>query len=230
MTLTVARRYRGPADSGNGGYVSGLLAGRVGSAAADTAAVVTLRSPPPLDTPLSVVADGDGAVRLFEGERLVAEAARSRLDVDAVAPVDGERARAASGAYPGFTAHPFPECFVCGTARGTGDGLRLFPGRLGDGRTACVWTVAPESAGRSELVWAALDCPGAWAAEIEGRPMVLGRMAATAVALPGPGEECVVMGRLLGSEGRKTWTATTAYGADGRELGRAHATWITLAL
>jgi hypothetical protein len=36
------------------------------------------------------------------------------------------------------------------------------------------------------------------------------------------------MGLLLGAEGRKTWTATTAYGADGRELGRAHATWLTI--
>ena len=58
--------------------------------------------------------------------------------------------------------------------------------------------------------------------------MVLGRMTARVVALPEVGERCVVMGRLLGSEGRKVWTASTAYGADGRELGRAHATWITL--
>lgn len=227
MTLTVSRRFRGPADSGNGGYVAGLLAGRLGTA--DTAAVVTLRTPPPLDTPLAVVTDDDGGTRLYDGERLVAEAAPSALDVDAVAPVDAERARAASESYPGFATHPFPECFVCGTARAPGDGLRLFTGRLGDGRTAGCWTVAPEFAGRPELVWAALDCPGAWAADIEGRPMVLGRVAAAAVALPQPGEECVVMGQLLGSQGRKTWTATTCYGADGRELGRAHATWITIA-
>jgi hypothetical protein len=37
------------------------------------------------------------------------------------------------------------------------------------------------------------------------------------------------MGQLLGSEGRKTWTASTVYGTDGRELGRAHATWISIA-
>ena len=35
-------------------------------------------------------------------------------------------------------------------------------------------------------------------------------------------------GLLIGYEGRKTWTATTAYGADGRELGRASATWIAI--
>lgn len=229
MTLTVTRRFRGPADSGNGGYVCGLLAGRIVANAGDTAAVVTLRTPPPLDTPLAVVSEGDGAVLLLDGERLVAEAARSRLEVDAVEPVGAERARAASESYAGFAEHPFPECFVCGTARAPGDGLRLFPGGLGDGRTAGVWTVAREFAGRPELVWAALDCPGAWTADIEGRPMVLGRMTAAASASPEADEECVVMGQLLGSEGRKTWTATTCYGADGRELGRAHATWITIA-
>ncbi len=229
MTLTVAHRFRGPADSGNGGYVCGLLAERVGAAVGDTAAVVTLRNPPPLDTPLAVVTEGDGGIQLLDGERLIAEAARSRLEVDAVTPVDAERARAASESYRGFVTHPFPECFVCGPTRTPGDGLRLFPGRLGDGRSACVWHVTPEFAGRAEFVWAALDCPGGWAAEIEGRPMVLGRMTAGVAALPEADEECVVMGRLVGSEGRKTWTATTCYGADGRELGRAHATWITIA-
>jgi len=228
VTLTVEHRYRGPSDSGNGGYVAGLVATRAGATAGGSAAVVTLRNAPPLDTPLAVVADGDGGVRVVHGETVVAEGARSSLAVDPVPPVDRPAARSASAGYPGLTTHPFPECFVCGPTRDPGDGLRLFPGRLGDGRTACVWTVGRDLAGRPELVWAALDCPGGWSAEIEGRPMVLGRMTAQVGALPAAGEECVVMGLLLGSEGRKTWTATTVYGADGRELGRAHATWISV--
>lgn len=228
MTLTVHPRFRGPADSGNGGYVAGLVAARVGASVGGSAAVVTLRTPPPLDTPLAVVADGDGGVRVVRGDITVAEGARSSLAADAVPAVDAERARDAAASYPGLSAHPFPECFVCGPARVPGDGLRLFPGRLGDGRTACTWTVDADLTGRPELVWAALDCPGGWSAEIEGRPMVLGRMTAQVVALPAAGEECVVMGLFLGAEGRKTWTATTAYGADGRELGRAQSTWITV--
>jgi len=228
VTLTVHPRFRGPSDSGNGGYVCGLVAERAGATVGGSAAVVTLRTPPPLDTPLAVLADGDGAVRILHGSTAVAEGARSSLTVDAVPPVEIEPARAASESYPGLSVHPFPECFVCGPARAPGDGLRLFPGRLGDGRTACVWTVDADLAGRPELVWAALDCPGGWSAEIEGRPMVLGRMTAQVSALPAAGEECIVMGLLLGTEGRKTWTSTTAYGADGRELGRAHSTWITL--
>lgn len=229
MSLTVGRRFRGPSDSGNGGYVCGLLAERAGAVVGETGAVVTLRTPPPLDAPLAVVADGDGGVRLMRGDTMVAEASRSRLEVDPVAPVEAAAARAASETYPGLVTHPFPECFVCGPQREPGDGLRLFPGRLGDGRTACIWAVTPEFAGRPELVWAALDCPGGWSAEIEGRPMVLGRLTAVVDSVPGAGEDCVVMGRLLGAEGRKTWTASTVYGGDGRELGRAHATWISIA-
>jgi hypothetical protein len=229
MSLTVERRFRGPSDSGNGGYVCGMLAERAGAVVGGTGAVVTLRTPPPLDTPLAVVADGDGGVRLMRGDTLVAESSRSRLEVDPVPPVEAAAARAASETYPGLATHPFPECFVCGTKREPGDGLRLFPGRLGDGRTACTWIVTPEFAGRAELVWAALDCPGGWSADIEGRPMVLGRLTAVVDALPAAGEECIVMGRLLGTEGRKTWTASTVYAADGRELGRAHATWISIA-
>lgn len=227
MTLQVDRRFRGPSDSGNGGYVCGLVAALTGASVGGSAAVVTLRRPPPLDTAMSVVA-GNGEVVLLHGDMTVAEGALSALDLDPVPPLAVGAARTASASYPGLALHPFPECFVCGPARSPDDGLRLFPGRLGDGRTACTWTVSAEWSARPELVWAALDCPGGWTAEIEGRPMVLGRMTARLEALPDTGEECVVMGLLLGSEGRKTWTATTAYGADGRQLGRAHATWLTL--
>ncbi|TDE10914.1 hypothetical protein [Jiangella asiatica] len=228
MTLTVPRRFRGPTTSGNGGYVAGLLAGLLAGRLAGGPVSVTLRTPPPLEAPLDVVADGAG-LRLVDRETLVAEAVSADDgDLVAVDPVGPDEATAAASRYPGFATHPFPQCFVCGPEREPGDGLRLFPGRLGDGRTACVWDVTSELAGRRELVWAALDCPGGWSAPIEGRPMVLGRMTADIAGVPEPGEPCLVMGRFLETEGRKTWTASTVYGADGRQLGRAHATWIAL--
>lgn len=230
MSLLVPRRFQGPDGSGNGGYVCGLLAARAGATVGGTGAVVTLRLPPPLDVPLAVVAEGDGMLALLHDGAVVAEAGRSRVEVDAVPPVDPGRARAAETGYAGLRSHPFPRCFVCGPLREPGDGMRLAPGPAGDGRTACTWTVAPDLAGRAELVWAALDCPGGWAAGIEGRPMVLGRMTARVAAVPAPGEVCVVVGRRTGGEGRKTWTTSTAYGADGRELGRAAATWIAVAV
>ncbi|NDL58197.1 hypothetical protein F7O44_14055 [Phytoactinopolyspora sp. XMNu-373] len=222
MTLTIGRRFRGPSTSGNGGYVASLVAAGLGV----DVATVTLRIPPPLDVELRVL-DGPEGLLLVDGDTTVAEGVpAAEAELEAVAPVPADDAREASASYPGLQRHPFPECFVCGTERAPGDGMRLFPGRLGDGRTACVWTVEPDVAKDPRFVWAALDCPGGWSAPIEGRPMVLGRMTARVADVPEAGEKCVVMGLLIGSEGRKTWTATTAYGADGRELGRAHSTWI----
>ena len=224
MTLTVHPRFRGPATSGNGGYVAGRLAARIGTGPV----TVTLRSPPPLDVPLDVTPDASG-VSVFNGDTLVATTGEGDASLlDTVEPASVDDARAASDHYPGFETHPFPECFVCGPQRSPGDGMRLFPGRLGDGRTACVWDVTAETSGQPVFVWAALDCPSGWSAPIEGRPMVLGRMTAQVDDVPGDGEACVVMGLYLQTEGRKTWTRSAAYGHDGRLLGRAHATWIAL--
>ena len=224
MTLTVHSRFRGPATSGNGGYVAGRLAAHLGTGSV----TVTLRSPPPLDVPLEVIPDGD-SMSLLHGDTLVATATEGDASLlDVVTPVSADDARAASADYPGLSTHPFPECFVCGPQRRPGDGMRLFPGRLGDGRTACVWDVTAETGGESVFVWAALDCPSGWSAPIEGRPMVLGRLTAQVDDAPDAGESCVVMGSYLQTEGRKTWTRSTVHGQDGRVLGRAHATWIAL--
>lgn len=227
--IRIARRFRGPTSSGNGGYTAGLLAELVAGAPAVT---VTLRRPPPLEVDLATAATPGGWL-LRHGDDVVAEAVGADLTAaaDPVAYVDVATAQPAEDSYPGLRHHPFPECFVCGPARDPGDGLRLFPGRLRDGHTACTWTPDaslgdPDGRVAPEYVWAALDCPGGWTGDLEGRPMVLGRISAT---LPGPvvvGDTYVVVGRLLGSEGRKTFTASTVYDSAGHECGRASHTWI----
>ena len=45
--VVVAEQFRGPPDSGNGGYVSGLLAGYLSPSAAAEGVEVTLRAPTP---------------------------------------------------------------------------------------------------------------------------------------------------------------------------------------
>lgn len=142
-----------------------------------------------------------------------------------VPPVDLPAARAASAAYPGLVDHPFPGCYVCGPNRA--DGLRIFPGRLPDGRTAAPFRV-PASV-TTATVWAALDCPGGWAVIAPGRPYVLGRIAAVVAALPEPGDECVVTGVMVGGEGRKALVHTSLYAPDGALLAWARATWIAVA-
>jgi hypothetical protein len=58
--------------------------------------------------------------------------------------------------------------------------------------------------------------------------MVLGRITAAVHASPHVGDRCVVVGRVLGTDGRKTFTASTAYDSDGRVLGHAESTWIAV--
>jgi hypothetical protein len=224
--LIIPARFNGPPESGNGGYVSGMLASYVALAAdSPAAATVTLREPPPLDTPLSVATE-DGVVSVSDGERLIATASpASGVPGEPVPPVSFAEASALGDTYPGLVSHPFPTCFVCGPKRD--DGLRLFPGRLPDGRTASAWRVSMDSS--PVLVWASLDCPGGWSIGVDARPYLLGRLTASVSAVPEPGDECVVMGRVVGFDRRKAFVATTLYGPTGAVLARGYATWIALA-
>ena len=78
------------------------------------------------------------------------------------------------------------------------------------------------------ITWAALDCVGGWSEDLEGRPCVLGRMTARVDARPVVGEPHVVVGRRLGRDGRKSFTASTLYDADGRVVAAARHVWIAV--
>ena len=79
------------------------------------------------------------------------------------------------------------------------------------------------------VTWAALDCVGGWAGDLEERLMVLARMTARVDSLPVIGEEHVVVGMGRGRDGRKTFTSSTMYDADGphRRPAREHL-WIAV--
>jgi hypothetical protein len=220
--MIIPPRFNGPPESAHGGYSAGMLARYLGS---PTGAVVTLRKPPPLGTPLEIRAV-NGGISVHDGDRLVAEAAPAPPLPDAVPPVSWQEAMAVSASYPGFESHPFPTCFACGPQRPPGDGLRLFSGPLPDGRCAAPWVV-PEDI-EPTLVWAALDCPGGWSIGLQHRPYVLGRLAGRVDALPAAGDGCVVMGATVSRSGRKAEALSTVYGPDGSVLARARATWIAL--
>ena len=215
--MRIAKRFNGPPGSANGGVTAGRLAAYVGAAAVE----VTLRRPPPLDVDLRVDAAG-GAARLLDGDVLVAEAVPTAVDVE-VGPAVGVE-QAAATAFPGHDRHPYPTCFVCGTERT--DGLAVHPGPLGDGRVAGVWTPATDD---PVLVWAALDCPGGWASDLAGRPLVLGRTAVQRHDEVRPGEPHVVVGWTTGGEGRKVHAATALHAPDGALLAVSRATWLSVA-
>jgi hypothetical protein len=216
--MQIPARFNGPPGSGNGGWSAGAFARASGLGGV---VEVTLRVPPPLDTDLTYA---EPAFHAPDGTTVATVAAVDDAGA-AVPPVSFDEAAVASKAYPGFTGHPFPTCYVCGPQRA--DGLRLFPGHLPDGRTATPWTVPDDVS--AETMWAALDCPGGWAALHTGRTFVLGRIAARVDALPAPGTACVVVGRADAMEGRKAWTRSTVYGPDGTPLAVARATWIAIA-
>ena len=92
-SLTIARRFRGPLTSANGGYASGLLAQAVDARTVE----VTLRLPPPLERPL-VLAEDDGRTLLLDGEALVAEARPAELDLVPPPPPALEEAQEAARA------------------------------------------------------------------------------------------------------------------------------------
>jgi hypothetical protein len=219
--LVIGHRFRGPAASGNGGYTCGLVAELVPAEAVE----VTLRLPPPLDTPLSVERDGD-LVRVLDEGRLVAEARPGELDLDPPAPPSFTDAERLAAAQPPDAAHPFPGCFVCGLARDPGDALCLRPAPAGDGLVVAPWRPTGDPPG-ARAAWAALDCPGAFAVQPDfSRGIcVLGRLTARVLEPPGAGDECVVVGWRLAREGRKLGAGTAVY--RGCELlALARAVWI----
>jgi hypothetical protein len=237
-SITVARRFRGPERSGNGGYTAGLLARCLSGGPGSPPVTVTLRRPPPLDVAMTVVSvasgDAPAVLELWHDGSLVATSGAGAFDAEPVAAVGFESATAARSAYAGLRSHPFPGCFACGPAREPGDGLRLAPGLVGPGRTACVWMPDPSLAAEddaavagAEFVWAALDCPGGWTSDLEARPLVLGRMTAQHLELPKIGLPHVVVGERLGEDGRKTFTATSLYDGD-RLVARAEHTWLAV--
>jgi hypothetical protein len=228
--VRVPNRFNGPPGSGNGGWTAALLGKHLGPTVE-----VTLKRPIPLDHDIQVIASGTSAT-LVDGAHEVASARQAHLDLDVPEAISFSRAAEARADFSGYQAHPFPGCFVCGTARSCSDGMCLFTGPLQTGIVASSWVPATEfeteRCGVSpELVCAALDCPGAWALidryGIEG-PFVLGRMT---YQLAGPiyaGERYVVMGWARGREGRKLECGTAVYDAEGTVCAAAAATWIEL--
>ena len=75
-TFMVEKRFCGPPESGNGGYVCGLLARYVIGDAE-----VTLRRPPPLERPLTIDRTSDGGAVARDGTDIVAEAVPTTVDI-----------------------------------------------------------------------------------------------------------------------------------------------------
>jgi hypothetical protein len=234
--LTIPSRFCGPSGSGNGGYVCGRIAAYM-----EGPVTVTLRQPPPLATPMAVEPEGESALRVQYGRTLIAEATPSPASpaLEIPGPVSMAEARTAAGRARYYQDPVFPACFVCGTDRQPGDGLRIFPGPVAGRRLwAAPWTPDPSVADaggrlRPEVVWAALDCPsGIAAAEAADlapdTSILLGRMTASLAALPTAADRCRVIAWPGGRDGRKLLARSALLGPGGQVLAVARTVWLTV--
>ena len=158
--MRIARRFHGPPDSGNGGYVCGLVALALGG----SGCTVRLQRPPPLEQDLDLRSEGDGA-ELRDEQGVIATARRGASAVEPPPPASAEEASAVEARFEGYRHHRFPTCFVCGPKREADDGLQIYPGTIAQGRVAALWVPAPDLADSSgdvaiPFLWAAMDCPG----------------------------------------------------------------------
>ena len=228
--VIIERRYCGPPESGQGGYTCGLVAERIDR----PCAAVSLRAPPPLERPLDLRPCQDGAVALFDGDRLVAEGRRSELERDVPAPVSLDEAQRASIRSPWADGHPFPECFGCGPRRSQDEAVAIVTGPVG-GRDvfAGPWTplaaFADDAVVSARFVWAALDCPtAAPAVPLDANASVLARLTGRLIAPVRAEAPHVVIAWLIGHDGRKHRGGAAIYGADGTLCAYSEGLWIEL--
>jgi hypothetical protein len=228
--IVIDPAFEGPPASAHGGYACGVLAPHL----ADDAEI-TLRKPVPLGTGLRL-APYNGGMALHDETELVAEGASTQLADRTPQPPTFAEALAAMASFPGLRAHPFPRCVGCGTARTDALALRIFPGPLATRELlAAVWYPSGDAIAdgfiKPEFAWAALDCPGGWAASHFGgvdRPAVLGRMAARLSPALEAQQAHIVVGWLEDVSGRKLTAGSALYTRGGVLQGFARQTWITL--
>jgi len=228
--MIINRRFNGPPNSGNGGYVAGLLAKEIGGTVQ-----VTLLKPPPLNEELELVSDEVGCA-LMKNKQIIAKAVVSSVTIKPPVIPSMADAVLCETRYPGFDRHIFPECFVCGPNRNEHDGLRLFTGIS----VTSDYVAAPfrafddlyddEGYMSTEFIWSALDCPGAYAITqvSEEKTLVLGKMTVEIVDPIKRGENLIVMGWYNGTERKKNYSGTAIINSDGIVKAIGDATWIEI--
>jgi hypothetical protein len=231
--IVIPQQFCGPPNSGNGGYVCGVIAREI-----EGAATSVLRARVPLDVSLDLRRE-DGVMQLTDGEGAMVGTAtpgdRALLPVPPEAP-SMKAARAAGERYLGLDERIHPTCFTCGPERGEGDGLRVFPGQIEgapEGHVACVWTphmdfADPKGLVPVEVIWAALDCPGffAWVGKAGRHGALLGTMTGEVIRRPKAACPYIVMGWPLERQGRKETAGVALFAMNGELLARAHQVWI----
>ena len=229
-STTIPCRFNGPPDSGNGGYSCGVLA-----AFMQGPCRVRLHVPPPLDAELSIVEAPEGRLEMYHGDTLVGSASPASEALDIPPTPSLAEAGDALTRFPGYHDHPLDTCFVCGPNREGRDGLELFTGPVSDWQLlASTWRPTPdllEDSGnvKPEVVWAALDCPGYFAAVgSELRMALLGELYADLRSPVPGGQDLIVYSWPISEDGRKLFAGAAIANAQGEVLACSRSTWIVL--
>lgn len=225
--LIIDKRFCGPPNSGNGGYSAGLIAANV-----PFFPEVTLRLPPPLNLPMQLIYNEKNAI-LKQEDQVIAEAKVTDFQLNTPAAISYAQAISAAKLAKPYQQSTFNNCFVCGASRKEGDGLKLYPGAINDTTVAAPWVPFlalgnEHGVVETEYIWAALDCPGAWAVQDESELFLLGRMSVEEIIPIKTGQKYIVQGWVIGKEGRKIWSGTAIYDEVGKVCAKAKATWIIL--
>jgi hypothetical protein len=235
-SITIAAQFKGPPMSGNGGYVSGMLAREISGPA-----TVALRAMIPLDTPLNLNRIGETVTLTGADDKLIAEAKPAIVATLPTPPPPPtlEQAKAGSAHYQRTELakeRPFhPPCFTCSVLREDGDALRVFAGPYGGtpGHIAAAWTphaafADADNLAPTEIVWAAMDCPGsfAWLDSLGHTGGLLGTMTAEILRRPRIGEPHIIAAWPLEHAGRKYTSGVALFSAGGELMARGHQIWI----
>ena len=252
-SIVIPARFRGPPESGNGGYVAGTIAEcfsqKQDAHAADTANAieVTLRAPTPLDRPMSIFRNEASSLQVILGETLIADATRTELTLEVPEPPTFAAALAAAPKSPSFirNINPLmqdgtgfhPICFCCGAdvdeKGGEEAGLHVYAAPVdGFDGVAAAWhppaTFADSDGNLPErIIWAALDCPGQFAYLAAGiRTGMLGRITGRMIKKPVQDQDFVVIGWCLDIERSKHFAGTALFDAAGDLCGYTKQVWI----
>ena len=242
-TVVIPSRFRGPPQSGNGGYVSGAFAELLPTQPG-LAPEITLRSPIPLDRTMTVKrgASETRGVDVFDNETLIAEC--RLIDspfVDFTVPPcpDPARIEAAMPSSLAFTPNinPLlpnqkgfhPICFCCGVE--AEDGLHVYPAPLDQGHVAALWKTeeawAIDGKVPASFLWTAMDCPAQFAfMNASIRTGLMGRMSAEILALPAAGATLIVSAWTIAVQGKKHFAGAALFDETGEQLARATTLWI----
>lgn len=232
IEVEIKTRFCGPKSSGNGGYSAGLFAQAIEGPAA-----VMLKRPPPLNAPISLKPLGDSRYEAVCDDALIALAEPAAVNINAPDLPDDDSVAAAHEAFLSDAGgeHLIPYCFVCGNRREKGDGLRIFSGPVKDSPVnADFWTPTRDLAAedgfvRPEFLWAALDCPCAFATRVWPRLTLLSRMAIDIRRRPRPGERLVIAAWADGHDGRKHHASSVLLDEKRDVIAAANTLWIEVA-